>query len=87
MTMRLRWMPAGAAAAMALAAVPAQATPSSVTFTDPAGDWAVASQDVVKATLQSALQGAHRVVSVDITLAAAPGPAIRQVAHHRCRPI
>ena len=74
MTMRLRWMPALAAATIMIAALPAHAAPSAVTFTDPAGDWAVASQDVVKVTMQSALRGGERAVSVDITLAAPPGP-------------
>lgn len=72
--MRLRWMPATALAAITLAALPAHAAPSAVTFTDPAGDWPVASQDVVKVTVQSALRGSIHVVSADITLAAAPGP-------------
>ena len=72
--MRMRWMPAIALTAIALAAVPAHAAPASVTFTDPAGDWSVPSQDVIKVTVQSALRGAIHVVSVDITLAAPVGP-------------
>ena len=73
--MRLRWMPAAAVAAITLAGLPAHAAASTVTFTDPAGDWAVAAQDIVKVSLQSASHGAERVVSIDITLAAPVGTA------------
>ena len=73
--MRLRMLPVAAAAAITLTALPAHAAPSAVTFTDPAGDWAVASQDVVRVAVQTARRGAERVLSVDISLAAPVGAA------------
>ena len=73
--MKLRWLTAAAVTTITLAALPAHAAPSSVTFTDRAGDWSVPSQDVVKVTMQSTLRGTVHVVSVDITLAAPVGPA------------
>lgn len=72
---RLRWLPILSVAAVLSITLPARADSSSLTFTDPAGDWQVASQDIVKVTLRSVSAASKHWLEADITLAAPVGAA------------
>lgn len=72
---RLRWLPILSVLAALSVTLPARADSSALTFTDPSGDWQVASQDVVKVTLRSLSDRGKHVLAADITLAAPAGPA------------
>jgi hypothetical protein len=57
---------------------PPRTLTSTLTFTDPAGDFAVPAQDVVRVMLRSTARGSLHLFSADIVLAAPDGPAPTQ---------
>ena len=72
---RLRWLPIMSVLAALSITLPARADSSTLSFTDPSGDWQVASQDIVKVTLRSVSDRAAHWLEADVTLAAPVGPA------------
>jgi hypothetical protein len=76
MTMsRLRWVPILSVLAALSLTLPARASTSTLTITDPSGDWQVGSQDIVKLTLRSLSEHGKHVLVADIDLASPVGPA------------
>src|SRR3954447_27055216 len=72
---RLRWIPILAVLAALSVTLPARADSSTLTFSDPSGDWQVSSQDVVHVTLRSVSSQAKHWLEANITLASPVGPA------------
>jgi hypothetical protein len=61
--------------AAALLAAPATAAPRAATLSDPRGDWAVPSEDVVAARLEGVVSSAGRSLKATLALAAPPDGA------------